>query len=111
MKLINNKNGIKMYYEISKDICKVNILDSKGHYFNDLLYEPGYAQEDIKSIIQMLEETKLDEMCLYFGVKFYESLENLKKSENLDQTLKEIETNDYTNIFVVNDKKYYTWSW
>ena len=102
---VNNKHDIDFYWTLSGDINKVDILDSNGNYFDDLYYDD---EEDIKHIIETLENTSLEEMCNFFAMKtIYNSLEELQ----YDLQDPEItEDNDYLNIFKVNDKKYYVWS-
>lgn len=109
---INNKNGIEMYWERAEDIDKINILDSNGHYFNDMCfdtYEDDNGQEDIGAILHTLEETTLENMCNFFNASIYETLEELADKENL--RLDGLIDNDYLNVFNVNGQTYYTWSW
>lgn len=106
---INNKHGIEMYYEIDSFANKINILDSNGKYFDDLLFDNSVSQdEDLTDILCMLTSTTLEEMCNFFAMKtIYNSLEELQ----YDLQDPEItEYNEYVNIFKVNDKKYYVWS-
>lgn len=112
MEKINNKNGIEMYWERAGDVDKINILDSNKNYFNDLyfdVYEDDSGEEDIGVILHTLEETTLENMCNFFGARKYNSIEEMADKEDL-QT-ENLENNDYTNIFKVNDKTVYTWSW
>lgn len=113
MEKINNKNGIKMFYERANDIDKINILDSNGNYFNDIyfdIYEDDKGAEDIQAILHTLEETTLENMCNFFGARKYSSIEELEKIEEVEN-LEYKEFNEYLNEFNVNDKTYYTWSW
>ena len=112
MERINNKNGIEMYWEKAEDADKINILDSNMNYFNDLyfdIYENDNGEEDIASILHTLEETTLENMCNFFGARKYNSIEEMADKEDLVN--ENLENNDYTNIFKVNDKTFYTWSW
>lgn len=112
MEKINNKNGIKMFYELDGTDAKVCILDSNGKYFNDLYYDSyrnNDSEEDIQAILHTLEETTLENMCNFFGARKYKSLEEMAKMEDLE--LDGLESNDYTNIFNVNGTTFYTWSW
>lgn len=111
MKEIKNKNGIKMSYYIDNDVNKVVILDSNGNYFEDMYYDTydnDNGREDIMAIVNVLEQTTLDEMCSFYGFKIYKSLQDLAEKEDL--TLKEIKDNEYVNEFIVNGTKYYTWA-
>lgn len=106
---INNEHGIEMYYEIDTFVDKLNILDSNGNYFDDLLldlYTP--EEDDTQAIVDILTHTTLTELCNFFACKkLYNSLEELQ----YDLQAPEItEDNEYVNIFKVNDKKYYVWS-
>lgn len=103
MTKINNKHGIEFYYEFSTEEEKMYVLDTNGKYFDDLLVDLN-DKEDKQALINMLENTKFENMCLFFNKTIYNSLEDLQ--EDLEIT----EDNDYVNIFKVNDKKYYTWS-
>ena len=112
MEKVNNKNGIEMYWEKAGDVDKINILDSNKNYFNDLyfdVYEDDNGEEDIGAILHTLEETTLENMCNFFGARKYNSLEEMADKEDL-QT-ENLENNDYTNVFNVKDKTFYTWSW
>lgn len=112
MEKINNKNGIEMFWERASDINKIIILDSNGNYFNDMyfdIYEDDNGAEDIGAILHTLEETTLENMCNFFGVREYETLEEMAEMEDLE--LDGLESNDYTNIFNVNGTTFYTWSW
>lgn len=112
MKRVKNKNGVIMYWEFSSDTHKVNILDSRQNYFNDLYYEPEYKEEDVKDIIKMLEETTLQEMCNFFGARRYDTMEELIHHEDLyDCDENTVIDNDYVNVFIVNNSVQYTWSW
>ena len=106
---INNEHGIEMYYERDTFVDKLNILDSNGKYFDDLLLDPYTPEEDdIQAIVDALTSTTLAELVIFFACKkLYNSLEELQ----YDLQDPEItEDNDYVNIFKVNDKKYYVWS-
>ena len=112
MKRINNKNGIEMCWEMANDVDKIYIFDSNGNYFNDLsfdIYEDDNGKEDIGAIIKTLEDTTLENMCNFFGAKKYNTLEELAESEEI--TIKDLKDNDYLNVFDVNGKTFYTWSW
>lgn len=109
MNKINNEHGIEMYYEIDTFVDKLNILDSNGNYFDDLLldlYTP--EEDDTKAIVETLTHTTLEEMVNFFACKkLYNSLEELQ----YDLQDPEItEDNEWVNIFKVKDKKYYVWS-
>ena len=109
MEKINNEHGIEMYYEIDTFVDKLNILDSNGNYFDDLLLDLYTPEEyDIQAIVDTLTRTTLAELVNFFACKtLYNSLEELQ----YDLQDPEItEDNDYVNIFKVNDKKYYVWS-
>lgn len=110
MEKINNKNGIEMFWERANDIDKINIFDSNGNYFNDIYYVICEENEDLNSILKMLEETTLEEMCNFFGVRKYNSIKELEKMENVEY-LEYKEFNEYVNEFNVNGKTFYTWSW
>ena len=106
---INNEHGIEMYYERDTFVDKLNILDSNGKYFDDLLLDPYTPEEDdIQAIVDTLTHTKLAELVNFFVCKtIYNSLEELQ----YDLQDPEItEDNEYVNIFKVNDKKYYVWN-
>lgn len=112
MEKINNRNGIEMYYELDGTDAKIIILDSNGKYFNDLYYDSyrnDNGEEDIGAILHTLEETTIEEMCYFFGSTIYTSIATLCENEELTQ--KEAKDNDYLNIFNVNGKKHYAWSW
>ena len=112
MKKINNKNGIEMYWNRARDIDKINILDSNGTYFNDIYFDTDKndnGEQDIKTILHTLEETTLENMCNFFSTGIYETLEDLADENNL--CLNELKDNEYLNVFNVNGKTYYTWSW
>lgn len=82
------------------------VLDTNGKYFDDLLVDLN-DKEDKQALINMLENTIFENMCLFFNKTIYNSLEELQ----YDLQDPEItEDNDYLNIFKVNDKKYYVWS-
>lgn len=109
MNKINNEHGIEMYYEIDTFVDKLNILDSNGKYFDDLLldlYTP--EEDDTQAIVDTLTHTTLEEMVNFFACKkLYNSLDEL----TYDLQDPEItEDNDCVNIFKVKDKKYYVWS-
>ena len=106
MNKVKNKHGIKMYWEFAIDINKINILDSKKNYFNDLYYETN-TLEELKDIIDILENTTLESMCEFFNAKLYNTLEELRKGEENDSIQL---NNEYLNIFNIENKKYYTWS-
>jgi hypothetical protein len=106
---INNEHGIEMYYEIDTFVDKLNILDSNGKYFDDLLLDHYTPEEcDIQAIVNTLRHTTLAELVNFFAMKkIYNSLDEL----TYDLQDPEItEDNYYINIFKVNDKKYYVWS-
>lgn len=106
---IDNEYNIEMYYERDTFVDKLNILDSNGKYFDDLLLDLYTPEEyDIQAIVNMLSHTTLKEMVNFFACKkLYNSLEELQQ----DLQDNEIdENNEYLNIFKVNDKKYYVWS-
>lgn len=106
MTKINNKHGIEFYYEFSTEEEKMYVLDTNGKYFDYLLVDLN-DKEDKQALINMLENTKFENMCLFFNKTIYNSLEELQ--EDLEDN--EItEDNDYVNIFKVNDKKYYVWN-
>lgn len=106
MNKIDNKHGIEFYYEFSTEEEKMYVLDTNGNYFDDLLVDLD-DKEDKQALINMLENTKFENMCLFFNKTIYNSLEELQ----YDLQDPEItENNDYVNIFKVNDKKYYVWS-
>lgn len=67
IKQVNNANGIKLFYEIEKENNRVCILDSNKKYFDDisLVYED--TEKDIEFIRKVLEQTTLEEMCVFFG--------------------------------------------
>lgn len=112
MERINNKNGIEMYYQTCGTDTRLFIYDSNKKYFNDMyydIYDNDSGEEDIGAILHTLEETTLENMCNFFGARKYDSLKEMADKEDL-QT-ENLENNDYTNIFKVNDKKFYTWSW
>lgn len=115
MKKVNNKNGLKMYWERANDINKINIFDSNGNYFNDLYfdtYENDNGTEDIGAIIHTLEETTLENMCNFFGATLYESTKELLEREHInDFDENTIQENEYVNTFKIKDKTFYTWSW
>ena len=100
---VDNKHGIEMYYEFSTEEEKMYILDSNGKYFDDLLVDLN-DKEDKQALINMLENTKFENMCLFFNKTIYNSLEELQEDDEIT------EDNEYVNIFKVHDKKYYTWS-
>lgn len=103
---LNNKNGIEFYYEFSTEEEKMYVLDTNGKYFDDLLVDLN-DKEDKQALINMLENTKFENMCLFFNKTIYNSLDEL----TYDLQDPEItEDNYYINIFKVNDKKYYVWS-
>ena len=106
---IDNEHGIEMYNEMDTFVDKLNILDSNGTYFDDLLldhYTP--LEDDIQAIVDMLSRTTLAELVNFFACKkLYNSLEELQH-DLLDFEI--TENNEYVNIFKVNDKKYYVWS-
>lgn len=109
---INNKNGIEMYWEKAEDINKINIFDSNKKYFNDMyygIYNNDNGEEDIQAILHTLEETSIEGMCNFFNASLYVSLNELAEEENL--CLAELKNNEYLNMFNVNGKTYYTWSW
>lgn len=106
---IKNKNNIKFYYEIDETTNKVNILDSRECYFNDLYFDP-HDNEDIPSIINMLEQTDLEEMCRFFNANVYDSWKDLIEQEELEEDEESILDNIYINLFIVGNKIYYTWS-
>lgn len=111
MKRINNKNGIKMFWERANDIDKINIFDSNGNYFNDLylnVYKDDNGNENIDEVLRMFEDTTLENMCNFFNASRYKSLEDLAGKENL--CLAELKDNEYLNIFNVSGKIFYTWS-
>lgn len=108
MKIINNKNGIKMYWERAKDIDKINIYDSNKKYFNDL-YIDNKKDKDITDIIKTLEETTLEDMCDFFDTKLYHSLDAVSFEE--DVSFEDLKNNEYLNEFKVYKTTYYTWSW
>lgn len=109
MNKIDNEHGIEMYYEIDTFVDKLNILDSNGKYFDDLLldlYTP--EEDDTQAIVDTLTHTTLAELVNFFAMKtIYNSLEELQYDL---QDTEITEDNDYVNIFKVNDKKYYVWS-
>ena len=112
MKRVKNKNGIVMYWELAKDTNKVNILDSRKTYFNDLYYECEDSEQDIKDIVEMLENTDLQNMCNFFNVRRYDTTEELIHYEDLyDCDENTVIDNDYLNVFIVNNSVQYTWSW
>ena len=102
---IDNEHGIEMYYEIDPFVDKLNILDSNGKYFDDLLLDHYTPEEDnVQAIVDTLTRTTLAELVNFFAMKtIYNSLEELQDTEIT-------EDNEYVNIFKVNDKKYYVWS-
>lgn len=106
---VNNKYNIEFYYERDTFVDKLNILDSNGKYFDDLLLDPYTPEEDdIQAIVDTLTSTTLAELVNFFACKkLYNSLEELQ----YDLQDPEItEDNDYVNVFKVNDKKYYVWN-
>lgn len=109
MRKINNKNGIKMFCEIWNEPLKVVIYDSNKKYFNDLLIEPDYAEEDTEDIIKMLEQTNLQEMTNFFNAQSYKSLNELAQDNYI--TIEETANNEYINKFEINEKAQYTWSY
>lgn len=108
MRKINNENGIKMFYEIWNEPMRVAIYDSDKKYFNDLLIEISYAEQDTKDIIKMLEQTNLQEMIDFFNAKTYATLNELARDNYLGS--EETKDNDYINRFEINGKSKYTWS-
>lgn len=109
MNKINNEHGIEMYYDRNTFVDKLDILDSNGKYFDDLLLDRYTTEEDdTQAIVDMLSRTTLAELVNFFAMKkLYNSLDEL----TYDLQDPEItEDNDYVNIFKVNDKKYYVWS-
>lgn len=108
MKQINNENGIKMFYEIWNEPMRVAIYDSDKQYFNDLLIEISYAEQDTKDIIKMLEQTDLQEMVDFFNARIYETLEELAQDNYLE--IDEINSNEYINRFEINGKSKYIWN-
>lgn len=100
---VDNKHGIEFYYEFSTEEEKMYILDSNGKYFDHLLVDLD-DKEDKQALINMLENTKFENMCLFFNKTIYNSLEELQEDDEIT------EDNEYVNIFKVHDKKYYTWS-
>ena len=112
MKRVKNKTGIVMYWELAKDTNKVNILDSRKNYFNDLYYECEDSEQDIKDIVEMLENTDLQNMCDFFWVSRYDTVEELIHYEDLyDYDENTVIDNDYVNVFIVNNSVQYTWGW
>ena len=111
MQKVNNKNGIKMYYEINEDWNRLEIYDSNQNYFNDLTLEEEDFDTDYKKLKEMLENTNLKSMCAFFNHKLYNKIEKLAKEQDLDY--KEIDPlqNEYVNVFNVGDKTFYTWCW
>lgn len=107
---INNKNGIELYYYVAEDVDKVVILDTNKNYFEDIYIETSYYEEDKNSIIKMLEETTLEDMADYYGFKMYASKDELIKDQELDCTCEELTSNEYCNIFKVNNETYYVWT-
>lgn len=109
MNKIDNEHGIEMYYERNTFADKLDILDSNGRYFDDLLLDPYTPEEDdIQAIVDTLTHTTLAELVNFFACKkLYTSLEELQYDL---QDTEITEDNEYVNIFKVNDKKYYVWS-
>lgn len=109
MNKINNEHGIEMYYERDTFVDKLNILDSNGNYFDDLLldlYTP--EEDDIQAIVETLTHTTLAELVNFFACKkLYNSLEELRYDLQ-DPEITAV--NDHINIFKVNNKIYYVWS-
>lgn len=106
---INNEHGIEMYYERDTFVDKINILDSNGNYFDDLLLDLYTPEEyDIQAIVDTLSHTTLVELVNFFACKkLYNSLEELRYDLQ-DNEITAV--NDHINIFKVNDKIYYVWS-
>lgn len=108
MERVKNKHGIVMYWDLSINANTLLILDSNRKYFNDLYYEEDENDEDLNSIVEMLERTTLPEMCAFFGTTLYEDkreLLNTLADTNID------DEDDYINTFRVKDKIFYTDSW
>lgn len=108
MERANNKNGIEMYWATNGIDRKVDILDSNGNYFEDIYYDD---EIEIDGIVKDLENTTLEEMCKcwFCGIRIYNSLRELAENEEL--TLEETKDNEYLNVFNVNGKTFYTFSW
>lgn len=108
MHKVNNKYGIKFYWEFANDTNKINILDSDGKYFNDFHYNADYPALDIERIICTLEDTNIRDLNnIFTNYPLFETLDELK--EELDD-YEITEDNEYLNIFKTKNKKYYTWS-
>lgn len=109
MNKINNIHGIDLFYERDTFVDKINILDSNGKYFDDLLLDHYTPEEyDTQAIVDMLSRTTLAELVNFFACKkLYNSLEELQYDLQDNEIT---EDNEYLNIFKVNDKKYYVWS-
>ena len=111
MEKVNNKNGIEMYYDIEKDYPRFVIYDSRQNYFNDLTLEQEDFDTDFRSLIEMVENTNLNEMCVFFGHKIYDKLHELAKEQDIDYKEFDPLENEYVNVFNVNGKELYTWDW
>ena len=112
---INNKNEIEFYYQIeqlgNEQSCddRFLILDSNKQYFNDFCLHEEDRQEEIKGILNVLEQTDLKEMCYIYDYYLYNSIEELSQEEyQEDLTEKQILDFGYTNKFLVKGKTYYT---
>jgi len=106
MQKVNNKHGIKMFWELDGTDTKVIILDSNGKYFNDMYYDD---EAELNCVLHTLEQTELLEMCNFFGARVYTTYEELCEKEETTPT--ELKDNDYLNTFIVGDKTYYTFIW
>ena len=109
MNKIDNEYGIELYYERNTFADKLDILDSNGKYFDDLLLD-HYTPEEygIQAIVDTLTRTTLAELVNFFACKkLYNSLEELQYDLQDNEIT---EDNEYVNVFKVNDKKYYVWS-
>lgn len=106
MQKVNNKHGIKMFWELDGTDTKVIILDSNGKYFEDLYYDDS---QELNSILHDLEQSTIEELCNFVGARIFTSKKELCKEEEL--TSDDIKDNCYLNEFKVNNKKYYTFIW
>lgn len=111
---INNKNGIKFYYLIEQLGVEESyddrflILDSNKQYFNDFCLHEENRQEEIKGILNVLEQTDLKEICYYYDYHLYNNIKELSQKEyEEDLTEKQILDFGYTNKFLVKGQTYY----
>ena len=117
MEKVNNKNGLDFYYEIEDlehgfTYERLVILDSNKNYFNDFVLDEPDRQEEIESILNILENTTIEEMCCYYDYQMFDSIEKLKdymeyKTEDTWWADEELLQNEYVNIIKDNQNIYY----